>query len=179
MPAGIKTPLNHKKTHWSTVLWGWDNIWKGPMTKECKQPASGITHAGPVLLLWPYKSDTNGLWSGSNGIHSCHGSFHCNIIKIIFIHDIPQIVLGRNSRLREAADPWVLNKHEKQSVFHLKAEWYSVPSLWDKIGGGRGRQRIMKSLEMNWSENDWCCNAAFWAFMWCTLKIKEGQLTKH
>lgn len=69
-----------------------------------------------------HKCGTNGLRSSSNGIHSCHGSFHRNIIKIIFIHDIPQIVLGRNSRLREAADPWVVNKYEKQSVFHLKAE---------------------------------------------------------
>ena len=31
-------------------------------------------------------------------------------------------------------DPWVVNKHEKQSVFHLKAEWCSGLSLWGKIG---------------------------------------------
>ena len=62
---------------------------KEEMTKGCKQPASRVTHADPILLLRPYKYGTNGLWSGSNGIHSCHGSFHWDIIKIIFIHDIP------------------------------------------------------------------------------------------
>lgn len=42
-----------------------------------------------------------------------------DIIKIIFIHDILQIVLGRNTGLWEATDLWAVNKHEKQSVFHL------------------------------------------------------------
>lgn len=133
MSLWIKTPLYYiKKTlKYSTVKMR--KYMKEPMTKECKQPASGVTHAGPILSLRPYKCGTNGLWSGSNGIHSCHGSFHRDIIKIIFIHDISQIVLGRNSRLWEAADPWVVNKHEKQSLFHLNAEWCSNPEPlgWD------------------------------------------------
>lgn len=153
---------------------------KEPMTKECKQPASGVTHAGPILLLWPYKCGTNGLWSSSNGIHSCHGSFHRDIIKIIFIHDISQIVLGRNSRLWEAADPWVVNKHEKQSVFHLKAEWCSAPSLWGKIAE-RGHQTnneiIRNELKWEWVMPSPNTSSRFRASMLCTLKIRGGHLT--
>lgn len=149
MPLGMKTPLYYKKLKDSTLRMR--KYMKEPMIKECKQPASGVTHAGPILLLWPYKCDTNGLWSESNGIHSCNGSFHCNIIKFIFIHDIPQIVLGRNSRLWEAADPWVVNKHEKQSLFHLKAEWSSVSGLWGKIGeGGHQKNNEIIRNELKW-----------------------------
>lgn len=35
-----------------------------------------------------------------------------------------------------AADPWVVNKHEKQSAFHLKAEWCSVLNLGDETREG-------------------------------------------
>ena len=34
---------------------------KEEMTKGCKQPASRVTHADPILLLRPYKYGTNGL----------------------------------------------------------------------------------------------------------------------
>lgn len=60
MPPGIKTPLYYKTPlKYSTVKMR--KYMKEPMTKECKQPASGATHAGPILLLWPYKCGTNGL----------------------------------------------------------------------------------------------------------------------
>lgn len=61
------------------------------------------------------------------------GPFAEIILRSFLFMISPQIVLGRNSRLREAADPWVLNKHEKQSVFRLKAEWHSGRSLWGGI----------------------------------------------
>lgn len=34
---------------------------KEATTKGCKQPASRVTHADPILLLRPYKYGTNGL----------------------------------------------------------------------------------------------------------------------
>lgn len=34
---------------------------KEPMTKECKQADCRVIHAGPILLLWPYKYGSNGL----------------------------------------------------------------------------------------------------------------------
>ena len=121
---------------------------------ECKQPASGVTHAGLILSLRPYECDTNSLWSDFNGIHNRHGYFHSNIIEIIFIHDIPQIVLGRNMRLLEATDPLVVNKHEKKQLeVHLKVEMCLVPRLWGRTGE-QGNKLMMESLEINGTEND-------------------------
>lgn len=60
MPLGIKTPLYYKTSlkHSAVKM---RKYMKEPMTKECKQPACGVTHAGPILSLWPYKRGTNGL----------------------------------------------------------------------------------------------------------------------
>lgn len=44
-------------------------------TKRRKQPVSKVIQASSMLLSRPYKCGTNGLWSDSNGIHGCHGSF--------------------------------------------------------------------------------------------------------
>lgn len=55
-----QTPLYYKMpTEYSTLRMR--KYTKEPMTKECKQPVSGVTHAAPILLLWLYKCDTNGL----------------------------------------------------------------------------------------------------------------------
>lgn len=59
------------------VLWRWrGNIIKQESkTKTRKQPVSKVIQADSILSR-PYECGTKGLWSGSNAIHGCHGSFH-------------------------------------------------------------------------------------------------------
>ena len=59
MPPRIKTPLQYKKKKEKREKES--EYMKEEMTKGCKQPASRVTHADPILLLRPYKYGTNGL----------------------------------------------------------------------------------------------------------------------
>ena len=61
MPLGIKTALYYKETPLKYSAVKMKEYMKEPMTKDCKQPFSGVTHAGPILLLWPHKCGTNSL----------------------------------------------------------------------------------------------------------------------
>lgn len=63
--------LYYKKMIIVPRWWG-ENIIE---TKRRTQPVSKVIQASSMLLSRPYKCGTNGLWSDSNGIHGCHGSF--------------------------------------------------------------------------------------------------------
>lgn len=58
MPPRIKTPLWYDKKKMEKKE---REYMKEATTKGCKQPASRVTQADPILLLQPYKYGTNGL----------------------------------------------------------------------------------------------------------------------
>lgn len=98
-PAAILSIVYHKKNtpfnrssrsrasnDWNSLMLHYEQIivlqrWEGNIikqeskTKRRKQPVSKVIQAGS-LLSWPYECGTKGLWSDSNAIHGCHGSFY-------------------------------------------------------------------------------------------------------